>query len=136
MDLRFPFAVLYLLVDIVYVTLSRSFYEGSVQRIQGSGFPTGRLWAGIVAWLALVTGWALLAAPAADRLRAHGWHPLLAGAMTGLVFAFAVYGVYNMTLYVQFRDYTLDVAARDMAWGMGWAAALTAVYSGCTARWN
>lgn len=134
MDLRVYFVVLYLVVDVAYVMWAGKFYEAAVRRIQGSGFPPGRMWAGGLAWAWLALGWALLAAPAATRWMEAGWSPALAGGLAGAIYGLTVYMVYNLTLYVQFQNYGMDVVVRDVAWGTGWAVVLTIGYALATRR--
>lgn len=125
--LRLIFAVVYITVDLVYVVLSRSFYEGYAIKIQGRGFPASRALGGVLAYVALVIGWWFFATRMAEQLTQR-MHPLLAGALAGALYGFVVYGVFNGTMYVMFKGYDERVLIRDLLWGVLSAGTITALY--------
>lgn len=126
--LRMLLAVAYLAVDLVYVLLSRSYYEQYAMLIQGSGFPSSRIIGGFVAYTALVIGWVFFATTLADKF-AQRMHPAAAGALAGALYGFVVYGVFNGTLYVMFKKYDVRIASRDLMWGVLSATTFTTIYA-------
>jgi uncharacterized membrane protein len=136
MQRRAVFALVYLLVDILYVTLSQPTYVRAVRAIQGEGFPSftaSRRVGAAIAYAALVTGWFVFAAPLATQW-ARRYPPALAGALAGALYGLVVYGVFNGTLHVMFGAWDVAIALRDMAWGITWGAALTAAYAAYAAK--
>lgn len=133
------FAAIYLVVDVAYVSASRAYYGAVAGRISKSpdGFPpftASRAAAAIMSYAALTIAW-LAFVPLATR----AWAPTLAGCPTmaallaGFLLAFAIYGVFNGTLYVMFADYDASVVRRDMLWGLTWMTLLSGAY-GLTIR--
>jgi uncharacterized membrane protein len=130
MHLRLLFAVLYLALDLVYVFLSKSYYENVAKSIQGKGFPPSRWLGGVLAYVALVVGWWFFATTLAHQfVQEKGWSPFLAGAAAGALYGAVVYGVFNGTVYVMFEGYTHRVFLRDVSWGIFSASLITAIYS-------
>lgn len=128
--MRLLFAVAYLTIDLVYVMLSKSYYENVAKTIQGKGFPSSRWLGAVVAYVALVVGWWFFATALAHQfMQEYGWSPLLAGAAAGALYGGVVYGVFNGTAHVMFEGYTGGVFGRDLAWGMLSASLITACYA-------
>lgn len=128
--MRTLFAIAYLALDLVYISLSKSYYENVAKTIQGKGFPSSRLVGGIIAYVALVVGWWFFATALAHRfMQEYGWSPVLAGAAAGALYGGVVYGVFNGTVYVMFEGYSGAVFGRDLAWGILSASFITACYS-------
>lgn len=125
--IRFLFAAIYLTVDLIYVVLSKTYYERYAARIQGKGFPSGRLMGGVLSYAALVIGWWFFATRLADEL-AKRFHHAVAGAMAGALYGFVVYAVFNGTMYVMFENYDHRVLARDLMWGVISATTITSMY--------
>ncbi len=123
---RLTGALLYLIVDIAYVLSSKSYYGNVVKKIQGSFMfvPNERLWAAAMSYLALITGWVLLVAPYVEQESVT----LPQSALYGFIYGFAVYGVFNGTNHVMFRNYDASVVLRDMAWGVSWLTLFTLLY--------
>lgn len=123
---RLVAVVIYLVIDVVYVLSSKAYYSNVVKAIQGSSMyvPNNRIWAAILAYIALATGWFVLVAPYVERpsttLQQSAWY--------GFVYAFAVYGVFNGTNHVMFRNYGLQVVLRDTLWGVSWLTLFTVLY--------
>jgi len=124
--LRALWVVLYLAIDVAYVWSSRPVYERAARAVQGSGMggKPGVAAAAVLAYAALALGWWALVAPAIERDAT-----LAKGAGYGLVYALAVYGVFNGTLYVMFKQWDAAITARDMAWGVTCLTAVSAAYA-------
>jgi uncharacterized membrane protein len=123
--LKALFLAIYLGVDVLYVLASRSFYESRVSTIQGSGYPDKM---GI--WLAAGLSYAFLGL---------GWWFLVANtvvpagsyqktAFVAMIYALAVYGVFNGTLYVMFEGWDLKVVVRDFIWGLSWIVGVSLLF--------
>ena len=116
----------YLVMDAVYVALSRAYYLDKVSLVAGA--PPGDLAkvafcaAGAYALMAL--GWACIVVPAIPP-RAT---PLQA-AKTGALYGLVLYGVFNFTTGAMFDNWKSDVMLRDTAWGTASIAAFTAAYA-------
>ena len=123
LQLRSVFVSLYLVVDILYVVASRSFYEGYAKAIQGKGFPkkTGMLWMAAASYACLALAWWVLVASTLA--------PIQTMIFKAFVLALGVYGVFNATLYVMFERWDSRVVIRDTLWGVSWLCGLTALYA-------
>lgn len=125
-DLRIPFVIVYLIVDIVYVILSRPTYEGRARAIQGTGFPNKK---GVIAYALLayacmgIAWWVLVA----ERIRAST--PLREVIRLAFVLGLAMYGVFNATLYVMFKEWDLSIFIRDLVWGTTWITLMTILFA-------
>lgn len=129
--LKLVFAGIYLIVDIVYVFMSKNVYENVATNIQGSGFPQfdiSRIIAACIAYTALVIGWYIFVTKFATEL-SYKMPAFVAGALAGALYGFVVYGVFNGTLHVMFKNYDVSIASRDMLWGTTWAAVLTSIFA-------
>ena len=130
-NLNVVFASLYIIVDIIYVTLSKGVYETVAARIQGNGFPPltiSRAFGAVFAYVMMFVAWYLLVAPAALAWSKR-MHPALAGAAAGMVFGALLYGVFNGSLHAMFKNYDVPIVLRDFLWGTTWATVLTASYA-------
>lgn len=125
--IRILFAFAYLTIDLIYVVLSKAYYEKYAIAIQGSGFPFSRLIGAVLAYTALVIGWWFFAIGLAQQFTTT-MHPLVAGALAGAIYGFVVYGVFNGTMYVMFKKYDSNVLLRDLLWGMTSASVITGIY--------
>jgi uncharacterized membrane protein len=73
--------------------------------------------------------WYILAAGTALRwAETKTFAPWLAGALAGAVYGIAVYGVFNFTNNVMFKEYGWGIVLRDFAWGVTWACVLTTLF--------
>jgi len=133
---KFIFVATYLLVDLVYIYLSRSIYVATTNRIQGnnSGFAARPLGA-LLAYVSLIVGWVLLAVPWIEsRIRSEAKISVVTalgyGLAGGLLYGLTVYGVFNGTLYAMFRGYDIGIVVRDLAWGLTSASILSVAYAG------
>ena len=126
--LKLIFAIVYLVVDLTYVFISKGFYTNVAVRIQGSSFPPSRFMGAMLAYIALVVGWWFFAANLAN-IFSQRLSPFVAGAIAGALYGFVVYGVFNGTLYVMFDEYKTNVVLRDLLWGIVSASTITAFYA-------
>lgn len=124
-DAKNIFLFLYLAVDILYVLSSRGYYSEVVQRIQGSPITAkvNSLYIAGLSYLLLGLGWWLLVATPTTPQSSYKEVLLRA-----VVYALAVYGVFNATLYVMFTGWHWQVALRDTLWGVGWITLISFAY--------
>lgn len=128
-DPRIPFVIAYLIIDICYVLVSKKTYEDVAKKIQGSGFPPDRMGSAVAAYALLAVGWWFIAAPSVALWIQKGYSPLVAGLIAGSIYGAVVYGVYNLTVRVQFVEYDLGTLFRDLSWGTVSIAFITALYA-------
>lgn len=123
---RLAFAMLYLVVDVVYVMIFQGSYQAVVQRIQSriTRIDGSRYITAIGAYLAMALGWSVLVAEQIE----NSSDPRLAALKYGFVFGIAVYGVFNFTNYVMFQEYTPKIMLQDMLWGTTWSTTLSLLY--------
>lgn len=128
----FAFIALYLIVDLIYITVSRPAYEAGVRKITGGpGFPSLRPAAAILAYGSMAAAWYFLVVPRVDA--AVGLSAKIkAAVLYGTVYGLAAYGVFNGTLYSMFEKYPVELVYRDLAWGISWAIVLTCGYAAWT----
>ena len=124
-DLKNIFLVVYLAVDVFYVLSSRGYYSEVVKRIQGSPITAklNSLYIAGLSYLLLGLGWWLLVATPTTSQSSY-WDVLL----RAVVYALAVYGVFNATLYVMFIGWDWRVAVRDTLWGVSWITLISLAY--------
>lgn len=115
----------YLVMDAIYVGLSREYYLGRVAGIAGAA-PKDAVKVGLCALAAyalMALGWATIVVPSVRKGR------VLAAAKTGALYGLVLYGVFNATTGAMFDKWGWTVMARDTAWGTASIAAYTAVYA-------
>ena len=109
------FVALYLVVDIIYVLSFNDTYNSVVKRIQGNGFPKKpyNLVMATVSYLILGFSWwyLVLTRITKSTLYKEAW-------ILAIVFALAVYGVFNATLFVMFKDWDWKILIQDTLWGV------------------
>lgn len=123
--IKYGMAFIYLAVDITYVVLSRGYYNAVVKNIQG--FPMEIRWdsyvVAAISYAILTLGWIILVA---NRLSPTStWYELLP---TAVIYGLTVYGIFNATLYVMFKNWDYKVSIRDTLWGVSWITLSGAIY--------
>jgi len=136
MDPKLLFVIVYIIVDIIYITLSSSYYLGVFAKIQHGdsiSFNDDSLrYVGILgAYMAMAIGWYYLAAGLANTWIAEKRFssPYIAGLLAGAIFGFSVYGTYNFTNYVSLKNYDTGILMRDLTWGTTWGALSVMLYT-------
>lgn len=129
--LVYIFALIYIIVDIVYVVGFHKIYKAAFYRIQKEDvqFTSPRVLAAIAAYACMALGWIVLVAPAVAQNMAKGWSAVWAGAVPGFVFGFVLYGVYNFTNYVAFQKYSPAILLQDLVWGTSWVTVISILYA-------
>ena len=104
-----------IIADYIWLGLiAKKFYVSqllSIGRINGDQFEPV-LWAAGIVYLLLAVGIVFFALPKID-MQASYVTAFAIGALLGLI----VYGVYDMTNYSTLKDYPIQIAFADMAWG-------------------
>lgn len=125
-QLQASVAGLYLIIDTLYVTQSKSVYEARIKAIQNKGYPSdkpGTLVIAIVSFLMVALAWWILVA---ERITIQTSY--LEAFRLALVLALAIYGVFNGTLYVAFDEWNTAIFIRDLLWGITLLTFLTFLY--------
>jgi len=116
---------LYLTVDVIYVLSFKGTYNSVVQRIQGEGFPkkSYSLTMAIISYLILGFSWwyLVLTRITKNTLYKDAW-------ILAIVFALAVYGVFNTTLFVMFKNWDWKILIQDTLWGVSNISVFTLGY--------
>lgn len=131
---RLCFAIAYIIVDSIYVISSKSVYDEVVKKIQGSSMVDvdGLGYVAVFgAYICMAVSWYVLAGSAVKHWIAENpsTPPYQIGLFIGFVLGLAIYGVFNFTSRLMFKDYDWKIVARDMGWGVSWATLLTALYA-------
>jgi len=109
--------LLYLVIDLLYISYSSNFYNNAVYRIQGRPMPGlnkpfGYI-IGSATYIILVFGWAYFIG-----MNTHSYTSFWKQLESSIIFALTVYGVFNGTVYLMFDNYGIDVLIRDTLWGV------------------
>lgn len=132
LTLRILFLVIYLIIDITYVTMSSSFYQNVVTKIQHK--PMQKLRANtfayaILSYAILGLAWFVFVPATMGYLQQTlRVSVVVSAALSGFLLGLAIYGVFNFTNAVMFEKYDLPVLLRDMAWGVSWLTFLSTAY--------
>lgn len=126
------FVALYLVVDIIYVTLSGPVYQRVVQRIQGKPMQSMSprvLASAMMAYGAMALAWAFFVPITTQYLvEKKRWNAVGAAALSGFILGVAIYFVFNFTNSVMFEKYDTPIIIRDIVWGTSWLTILSAMY--------
>jgi hypothetical protein len=127
-QLRWVAVITYVLVDLVYVFSSRSFYETRIRLIQdgtGKGFSTKPdiLPVALLTYAFMGIGWWWLVASQITPTT-----PVSTTFAIAIAFALIVHGVFNGTLYVMFDNWDWPAMLRDTTWGLIWITSITFIY--------
>lgn len=123
--MKYLFVVIYLIIDIIYISISAPFYSKVVEKIQGKPIlltPASYV-SLLIAYLILGFGWLFIVA---DRLNANSTYR--DAILYSFMYAISVYGVFNATLYVLFDNWDIMTVIRDTSWGLVCIISLTLVY--------
>lgn len=126
------FAVVYVVVDAIYVAVSHRVYLDTVRAIQKGArttFDASRAVAALGAYTLMAIGWLVLVAPAIRARMRDGAPPLWAGIFTGFTFGIMLHGVFNLTNYAMFQNYSSRVIIQDMLWGSTWVTVVSVAFA-------
>lgn len=128
MDKRILFVIIYIIVDIIYVYISKNRYDSTVINIQNAPMPNRYIIA-LVAWICMAIGWYFLTTTLLDKYISNGMAPILAGALSGFITGLTIFGTFNFTVRAMFINYDIPLLIRDMIWGIGWITIITIIYA-------
>lgn len=103
------------ILDFVWLTLLTSSFYKTQFGLLGSATLTGvggKWWAVVATYALMALGFTLFVFP---HLTVE---PSLSNLLYGALFGLVVYGVYQGTNYIVFRDWPLVLVAVDLAWGI------------------
>lgn len=102
-------ALLFIILDAFWFSYSyKNIYDPAFTLIQGA--PTQiRLSGGIFAWFLIALGIKYFVLAENQSITTTG--------INGAILGFIIYGVYNGTMYAALKNYELQTAAIDTAWG-------------------
>ena len=108
------FALIYLCVDVAWITLMSSrFYAERIARIQCGKPLQFRPTAAVGAYLLLILTMFFVCGPLARYYKGR-YPPWFVFGMVGL----SIYGVYNFTNYATLTDYPVSYVVVDTLWGL------------------
>lgn len=128
----YVFVAIYLVVDIIYVGLSKPVYNQAVRNISGKDISfekQGAFVATMFAYTSMAVAWLFLAVPTVYYMISKGTPKWIAGMIAGAVYGIAIYGVFNGTLYAMFAGWDIAITTRDLLWGISWATVLTTLFA-------
>ena len=97
-----------ILCDLIWFSLTKkSLYTPTIQNVTQRTDNPFRIGGGLFAWLLLASAIAVQMPKTIEEAAVYG-------ALVGLV----IYGVFNMTNYAIFKDWSLTVSAVDTMWGI------------------
>jgi uncharacterized membrane protein len=120
----------YLIMDAVYVMMSRSYYMGHIAKVSGSA-PKNVIkvaMCALGAYMLMAIGWSLIVARKVQKGKIG--QAFMSGAVYGLV----LYGVFNFTTGAMFDKWGYDVMMRDTIWGTTSIGLYTALYAVMSSR--
>ena len=115
----------YLVMDAVYVLMSKSYYMKHTSKVSGAA-PKNLIkiaTCALGAYLLMALGWSIIVAKNVQKGKIM--NALNLGATYGLV----LYGVFNCTTGAMFDKWGYDVMLRDTVWGTSSIAVYTALYA-------
>jgi uncharacterized membrane protein len=115
----------YLVVDAIYIALSRDFYLRQIAGIAGS-VPKDVAKVALCAlgaYALMAAGWVKIVVPRVTKGQ------VLAAAKTGALYGLVLYGVFNFTVGAMFDGWGYGAMARDTVWGSASIAAYTALFA-------
>ena len=125
LQLKLLFVVIYLVVDILYVSMSREYYGSYVKKIQGSDmkYSNANMVSAILSYIILGTGWFVFIA---NKIKPSTTY--LEILPFTVLYGLIIYGVFNTTLFVMFDKWDIYVSIRDTMWGVSWITTISFIY--------
>ena len=119
------FVFLYLFVDILYVYMSRDYYNSKVKKIQGKPMTLNnyKYLSALISYIILGVVWYYLIGTYITKEKTF-----IEVIQRGLLIALAIYGVFNTTLFVMFDGWDIYITIRDTLWGITWICLSAVLY--------
>ena len=137
MNIRIYYTLAILVIDFIYVYMSRHTYGKVFASIQHGTvhMSTQRLFVSILgAYSCMALGWYYLVATKIEQLVGNPKsntviENFLKGAWCGFLYAALVYGVYDFTQFATLGDWSGYIMYRDLAWGFASSIILSGIYA-------
>lgn len=115
----------YLVMDAVYVMMSRSYYTGHITKVSGSSPKnlTKVALCALGAYMLMAIGWSVIVAHNVQQGK------IVQAFSKGAVYGLVLYGVFNCTTGAMFDKWGYDVMMRDTLWGTTSIGVYTALYA-------
>lgn len=94
-------AIIYLVIDIIWIFSTSKLWDNQVSRIQNSPFIPNRYWA-MLSYIFIVSGLLYFGS---------------SSPTDAFIYGIIVYGVFDLTNLALFKDYKPELAMLDIAWG-------------------
>jgi len=122
MDKKIYFLILYLIIDLIYVNISRDVYDNTTVNIQGSPMKV-RPYSVLFAYLSMLLGWYYFVTP---KIKSKDYYNAIT---TGIIYGLSVYGTFNFTCNAMFNNWNTGILIRDLTWGISCSIFITLLYS-------
>lgn len=114
--------VLFLILDIVYVSSLKQNYISLIKKIQYGKNPKINITSAILSYIVLIIGFVFIVVPSVmthrEKLKTFSYIDMIKLAfISGGLVGFVIYGVFNTTNVALFKDYSLKLALLDTLWG-------------------
>lgn len=122
--------IIFVIMDIIYISLLSTQYVGMVSKIQNGQKPFVKWYFAVMSYAVLAIALLCVVFPYAKLLLEKG-NPIWSSALkAGFLVGFAIYGAYNTTVLSIFKNYSVTLACVDTLWGSSgfFVAALIYLY--------
>lgn len=113
-----------LVIDIIWVTSTRSMYANTVKKIQGSSMQLNQT-AAVIAYLFVGIAFIGIVVPSLEKC-----NDFATAAWTGALAGIVIYGIFNATNKAMFSNYDTVTAIIDTMWGTTLFAVTSMLYVG------
>jgi uncharacterized membrane protein len=119
------FALIYIIIDLLYINLNKNFYNNVVYNIQSKNITTKKYttYVALLAYLILYIGWLYFIANNINKKSTYKNTIILS-----ILYSLVIYGVFNTTLYVLFVNWDIKAMLVDMTWGISWITLISIIY--------
>lgn len=122
-----PTIVLFVILDLTYVSIVAPKYSFMVSQIQQSPFNL-HFTSAILSYIVLTMSLLFVVFPYATLRKSTDNSVLKTAFLSGFLIGFAIYGVFNTTNVALFKGYSIPLAVIDTLWGATLFFAITLVY--------
>ncbi len=112
----FLLILLFLILDMVYVSFVSSKYTLMINNIQQNTFKI-RFVPAVLSYIVLVVALVFVVLPYAQLRKTVDKSMLKTAFFSGFLIGFAIYGVFNTTNLALFNNYSYSLAVLDVLWG-------------------
>jgi len=121
---KIAIVVIYILLDLLYVSLSNNVYNGYVKTIEGGGKGMSpNLISVAFAYISIIVGWLVLVAPRIEQAKT-----VYTVILVAVAFGITIFGTFNFTLNIMFDKWDYKIMIRDTTWGITAATIVSLAY--------